>query len=101
MVPYKEGSEIINYLNADKFRFLSVEARRNLLNKAGYFSVNIFRNTFDDIKENGGVFGIDLGNKDEIIYAVRDGFYGTEGLTDQEMEKGNKYGENGKSAHIF
>lgn len=101
LVPYKEGSEIINYLNADKFRFLSVEARRNLLNKAGYFSVNIFRNTFDDIKENGGVFGIDLGNKDEIIYAVRDGFYGTEGLTDQEMEKGNKYGENGKSAHIF
>lgn len=102
LVPYGAGKNIIKDLNSDKFRYgISMEGRRNILNTAGYFSVNVFNNVFEWLKEKGGVFEISWGDKGEIIYVLRDEFYSEEGLCQFDMKEGEKNASVSRSADIF
>ncbi len=79
-----------------------MEDRRRILNAAGYFSVNVFSNVFEELKEEGGLFEISWGDRGDIIYAVRDEFYGDHGLGKPEMKEGEKNNASiSKSVDIF
>lgn len=103
LVPYGAGKKIIEDLNSNKFRHgAAMEDRRKILNAAGYFSVNVFSNVFEELKEEGGLFEISWGDRGDIIYAVRDEFYGDHGLGKPEMKEGEKNNASiSKSVDIF
>ena len=71
LVPYKEGKNIITALNGSN---LSLSELNRLLHRAQRFSVNLFRNEFDEISKKGGFYTLNNGD----ILALKDEFYNDE-----------------------